>query len=210
MKSKKLTQIHHKIPKHMGGSNDPINLEELTIREHAMAHKNLWEKYGKKEDFIAWKMLEGKTEDCEEQRILLAKEKFKEFLISEESKKWKKNISDSLKGKKQSNETKFKKSQSLKKAHKEGKHRNPFKELPKDYFKKLYIKTNANERLSNARRKSKKWKDSVTSEEYKLKKCLSDPRSKQIYYDGKTYPSIRNAAKSLGISYSKMRSLLSK
>lgn len=50
---------HHKIPRHMGGSDDDDNLVELTIDEHALAHKELYEKYGKHEDYIAWKCLSG-------------------------------------------------------------------------------------------------------------------------------------------------------
>ena len=38
----------------MGGSNDPSNLIELTIEEHAEAHRILFEKYGKEEDKFAW------------------------------------------------------------------------------------------------------------------------------------------------------------
>jgi hypothetical protein len=49
------THIHHKIPKHMGGSNDPSNLIELTVAEHAEAHKKLFEEYGCWQDEIAWK-----------------------------------------------------------------------------------------------------------------------------------------------------------
>ena len=50
---------HHIIPKHMGGSNDINNLIELTIEEHALAHKELFEKYGKWQDKVAWKALSG-------------------------------------------------------------------------------------------------------------------------------------------------------
>ena len=50
---------HHKIPKHMGGTNDPSNLVELTIEEHAEAHRLLFEKYGKWQDELAWKTLSG-------------------------------------------------------------------------------------------------------------------------------------------------------
>ena len=45
---------HHIIPKHMGGSDDPSNLIELTIEEHAEAHKKLWEQHGRWQDKVAW------------------------------------------------------------------------------------------------------------------------------------------------------------
>lgn len=50
---------HHIIPKHMGGTDNSENLVELTIEEHADAHKILFEKYGKIEDYLAWKGLSG-------------------------------------------------------------------------------------------------------------------------------------------------------
>ena len=50
---------HHIVPRHMGGSDDHSNLVTLTIEEHAAAHKQLYEKFGKLEDKLAWKMLEG-------------------------------------------------------------------------------------------------------------------------------------------------------
>lgn len=43
----------------MGGSDDPENLIELSIQEHAEAHRILYEKYGKIEDYWAWKGLSG-------------------------------------------------------------------------------------------------------------------------------------------------------
>ena len=50
---------HHIVPKHAGGSDDPINLQELTISEHADAHKKLYEKYGRWQDKVAWLSLSG-------------------------------------------------------------------------------------------------------------------------------------------------------
>ena len=50
---------HHIVPKHMNGTNDASNLIELTVEEHAEAHRVLFEKYGKKEDELAWKALAG-------------------------------------------------------------------------------------------------------------------------------------------------------
>ena len=51
--------IHHKIPKHMGGSNNPSNLVRLTVKQHAQAHKKLYEEYGNRLDYIAYKCLSG-------------------------------------------------------------------------------------------------------------------------------------------------------
>ena len=54
-----LTHMHHKIPRHMGGKDDPENLVELTVEDHAIAHKVLYGLHGKEEDRIAWRMLSG-------------------------------------------------------------------------------------------------------------------------------------------------------
>ena len=54
-----MKHIHHIIPKHMGGTDDPSNLVELTVEEHALAHKKLYEQHGKKQDLLAYQMLSG-------------------------------------------------------------------------------------------------------------------------------------------------------
>ena len=38
----------------MGGSNEPSNIIELTVEEHAEAHRILYEIYNKEEDRLAW------------------------------------------------------------------------------------------------------------------------------------------------------------
>jgi hypothetical protein len=43
----------------MGGSNDSSNLVELTVEEHAKAHRELYEEHGRIEDKLAWKGLAG-------------------------------------------------------------------------------------------------------------------------------------------------------
>ena len=55
---------HHIIPKHMGGSDDPSNIIELTREEHALVHKELYEKCGKLEDLGAYYLLSGQTDEA--------------------------------------------------------------------------------------------------------------------------------------------------
>jgi len=43
----------------MGGTDDPENLVELTIEQHAAAHKKLYEQYGLLQDKLAWLGLSG-------------------------------------------------------------------------------------------------------------------------------------------------------
>ena len=38
----------------MGGTDDPDNIVELTVEEHAEAHRKLYEKYGHMQDLIMW------------------------------------------------------------------------------------------------------------------------------------------------------------
>lgn len=52
--SKIIYHIHHIVPKHMGGTDDPSNLVKLTVKEHAEAHRILYEKYGLWQDKLAW------------------------------------------------------------------------------------------------------------------------------------------------------------
>ena len=51
---------HHIIPRHAGGTDDPSNLVYLTVEEHAEAHKKLYEKYGRWQDYSAWQGLSGR------------------------------------------------------------------------------------------------------------------------------------------------------
>ena len=43
----------------MGGDNSKENLIELSIEEHALEHKKLWEEHGRQEDYLAWQGLSG-------------------------------------------------------------------------------------------------------------------------------------------------------
>lgn len=49
--------LHHIIPKHMGGTDIPSNLVQLTVEEHAEAHLKLYKEHGSKFDYIAFMVL---------------------------------------------------------------------------------------------------------------------------------------------------------
>jgi hypothetical protein len=49
--------IHHIVPKHMGGTDDPSNLTRISVEEHAAAHLELYQKFGKWQDLCAYKVL---------------------------------------------------------------------------------------------------------------------------------------------------------
>lgn len=57
--------LHHVVPRHAGGTDDPSNLVRLTIEDHAKAHKILYEQHGRWQDEIAWKTLSGQISGAE-------------------------------------------------------------------------------------------------------------------------------------------------
>ena len=86
-----MNQLHHIIPRHMGGSDDPSNLISLPYWAHIEVHKRLYEVYGRLEDKLAYCMMSGKTEEAEDARVALAKVKFQEWMINnpDEAALWK-------------------------------------------------------------------------------------------------------------------------
>jgi hypothetical protein len=86
--------IHHIIPKHMGGTDESSNLIKLTIKEHAEAHKKLYEQYGLIQDKIAYEALNGQIGQ-QEARIKACVAACKDVPKSQETKN---KISESLKG----------------------------------------------------------------------------------------------------------------
>lgn len=53
----------------MGGSNDPSNIIRVSIEEHSLAHKKLWEEYGKEEDKIAYLALSGQASSSDIKKL---------------------------------------------------------------------------------------------------------------------------------------------
>lgn len=85
-----MKHLHHILPKHMGGTDDPTNLVELTIEEHAEAHRKLYETYGRLQDRRAWMGLS---------KMITGKEIIKEILTAPKSEEHKRKISEAHKGK---------------------------------------------------------------------------------------------------------------
>lgn len=192
----------------MGGSNDLSNIIELTVEEHAEAHRLLWFNHGCIEDRIAWLCLSGRV-ITDEDRILLAKSGFKKFM-SDPTKKsiWKLKISKSRKNQIITEEHKRNISLGNKKAWATGKRSRVVTEKTRALMRNNYQRNKLGELLSNARKSSQKWKDSVSSEEYKQKKRILDPRSKKVSINGVVYDSIRHAAKLTKTPYSRIRRTL--
>ena len=97
----------------MGGSNDKSNLITLTIEEHAMAHKALYEEHGKKEDYIAWKSL-LKQMDEPERQMELSSVGGKNNMGKPKSKEHKAKIAEAIRDKMHSPEERAKISKSMK------------------------------------------------------------------------------------------------
>ena len=108
-----MNHIHHIVPKHMGGSNDKSNLITLTIEEHAMAHKALYEEHGKKGDYVAWKSL-LKQMDEPERQMELSSIGGKNNMGKPKSEEHKAKIAEAIRGKMASPEVRERISKSLK------------------------------------------------------------------------------------------------
>lgn len=93
---------HHIIPKHMGGTDDPSNLVEVTVEEHAALHKQLWEDFGCWQDYYAWLGLSKREEDKIRLRCSLGgKIGGKKLAGVPKSEQHRKNLANSLRGRKQ-------------------------------------------------------------------------------------------------------------
>ncbi len=97
---------HHIVPRHMGGTDDPSNLVELTIEEHAEAHRKLFEQYGHWQDELAWKGLTGQISVAELTRQIQIKTGKKSFKGKKHSEEARKKISAASKLRKHSEQVK--------------------------------------------------------------------------------------------------------
>lgn len=88
-----MKHLHHIIPRHAGGTDDPSNLIELSIEEHAEAHRLLYEQYGRKQDLAAYLGLSGLSNKKEIYQLLLDERRGKPL-----SQDQKEKISKSLRG----------------------------------------------------------------------------------------------------------------
>ena len=59
----------------MGGSDDPSNLIELSIEEHAEAHRLLYEQHGRWQDKVAWQGLLGLITEEERMEVMYSARK---------------------------------------------------------------------------------------------------------------------------------------
>ena len=121
----------------MGGTDDPSNLIKLTVKEHAEAHRLLYEEHGKQEDLVAWKGLSkqigkeeiflatssmgghgnrGKSKSKEHKKKISEANKMNEIFRTPKSEKIKQKISNNMKGNtnsKNHSSEEYKKKQSL-------------------------------------------------------------------------------------------------
>jgi hypothetical protein len=96
-----MKHTHHIIPRHAGGTDDPSNLVELTIEEHAEAHKQLYEQYGRWQDLVAYRGLQGLITEEERIEIMYAARRGggNFFYGKKHTEETKRKISENRKGK---------------------------------------------------------------------------------------------------------------
>jgi len=71
--------IHHIVPRHAGGTDDPENLVRVTVEEHAELHFARYLQYGEMGDWMAYHSLSGQMEN---QEVILEKARLGGYVTS--------------------------------------------------------------------------------------------------------------------------------
>lgn len=87
---------HHINPRHNGGGDEPENLAQLSVPEHAKAHWELYEKFGRWQDKQAALWLEGQNSSAE---FIAERNKQNRAKAPHRSEETKKKTSETLKRK---------------------------------------------------------------------------------------------------------------
>lgn len=82
-RSKIMKHKHHIVPRYLGGTDEKSNLVELSVQDHAEAHRKLYEEYGNWQDFLAWQGLLKllTTEECGLAAVKMGYQKSKNAMI---------------------------------------------------------------------------------------------------------------------------------
>lgn len=70
----------------MGGTDDTSNLVEVTVEQHALLHKQLWEDLGHWQDYLAWQGLSGMI-SCEDVVLQATRNAFRGRKHTQETKR---------------------------------------------------------------------------------------------------------------------------
>lgn len=162
---RKILHKHHIVPRYMGGTDDPDNLVELTIEEHAEAHRILYEQHGRWQDKVAWQGLAGLMDHQD---------------ILNEMYDARKGSGNTFYGKKHSEESKRKMSES-KKGQGLG--------IPKNHGDKIKEFWKDKDHANKGKTPWNKGKSCPASMESKIKK------SKPVLFNGAIYYGIKEAAR---------------
>jgi hypothetical protein len=197
--------LHHIIPRHVGGTDDPSNLIYLSVEEHAAAHEELYNQHGRLGDLVAWQCLSGKTTFSEKLRKELAINGFREKILNNSDRKdeWIRKLSIANTGKTLPQDIRTKISDSLKTAYSVDRKKYVPPRDPDHHSKNCKVNS---EILAEGRRKSEKWIKAVTNPDMIKNKQTNSPKNKPITVDGVEYFSIAEAARCLNLNVQKLRS----
>jgi len=203
--SSPIKHLHHIIPRHAGGTDDPSNLICLSVEEHAVAHEDLYNQYGRLGDLIAWQCLSGKTTFSEKLRKELAISGFREKVLNDPDRRseWIQKLSIANTGKIISQDIRTKLSDSLKTSYRIGRKKYVPPRDPDHHSKNCKVNS---EILAEGRRKSEKWIKAVTDPDMIKSKQTNSPKNKPIIVNGVEYFSIAEAARCLNLNVQRLRS----